>query len=1011
MFSLIITIVAIALVAALALATIYYGGTAFNKGATAADAARAISQGQQIQGAMDLFRADFTRWPTKEEMLGANEKGFVYLRSWPDSKATAASLGAGQEHGGVVQSAIAQALPASAPAANLPNTWRVPTNPVQPTAVLADSVTEKVCAQINLMTRGDNGIANKVSTAYATQCFSPGNSRFVVVVTKAGYAELLTGLNDGGGSPPVVTTDPLNIADPGDPSWVRPPDAKVSPDGTGSSPQWGVGTDSSAPAAAVLSSGSEWSVVLPPLKGFAYVRVTNYSTAAAIISYPADDTFSSMGDLGVKQLAQLVSPGFFPQLNSLLPAPLPAPTIAFCQEGQSLAHGQSCVALIAALQPPCAGFPAVTLSPGLALRVNNCAAAVASIAVDRAEIEIPRHSYSEPDFIRQARFSVANTGGVPVTIAAVLGGPEYVVGGGCTQGPVLAPGESCNVTAELAQGLGNGTYIASISVMTTEGLEASSRVTATLENATPGALDPTDTVVDFGTITAPSSTRTQTVSLTNTGGSPVSIQGLRPGVADGTKFTAEGDCLTGGLIPAGVSCNFTLVFNPSQAGLRVGPLDGAVVLDTSSGPVSVRVLAQLAPGVEGDAWCGSLSGACDGDSTPAQIEVSPSSLNLYYQRVSGSDSRKATATLTLTNSGSGQMFVDRLLFAPDADPSNQQVLLQGFNTGYLSIAQDAANCLTLGVPANSSCTIEIQANSLQAIGPLTGRLEVRSSAGVALVDTRIEVRGAPQAQQSTGGGDFGPLVKTHAGAVYVGAYKNAAFEFTGDRADEPLIEALTMAASVTTTSGTVAIPETALTWGAYPFGLDGGLQLTGHPSCVVGAKLSTCTFGLAAQSVQSGSYQVDVTIRTSLGTMTRTFTLTMPTYENKLVASLNGTAIAALSSFEFSISLAQLAPGQTTVSGTVYLDVWSDGDDSITLTGDGGGEAAVSRLSRTDGAYSAPLVSDPCVLAPARASSCYLKVELPETPVLAAGSAATTQAIVTTDKGTRVIQMVRRFVP
>jgi hypothetical protein len=58
MFSLIITIISIALVAALALATLYYGGSAFNKGSAEANASKIINEGQQINGAVQLFRAD-----------------------------------------------------------------------------------------------------------------------------------------------------------------------------------------------------------------------------------------------------------------------------------------------------------------------------------------------------------------------------------------------------------------------------------------------------------------------------------------------------------------------------------------------------------------------------------------------------------------------------------------------------------------------------------------------------------------------------------------------------------------------------------------------------------------------------------------------------------------------------------------------------------------------------------------------------------------------------------------
>lgn len=54
MFTLIITIIAIALVTVTVLTTVWYGGTAFSKGRTDAAAARAVSEGQQIAGAYTL---------------------------------------------------------------------------------------------------------------------------------------------------------------------------------------------------------------------------------------------------------------------------------------------------------------------------------------------------------------------------------------------------------------------------------------------------------------------------------------------------------------------------------------------------------------------------------------------------------------------------------------------------------------------------------------------------------------------------------------------------------------------------------------------------------------------------------------------------------------------------------------------------------------------------------------------------------------------------------------------
>lgn len=58
MFSLIITILSIALVAALALATIYYGGPALKNHQANAAAARIANEGQQLQGSLTLHKSE-----------------------------------------------------------------------------------------------------------------------------------------------------------------------------------------------------------------------------------------------------------------------------------------------------------------------------------------------------------------------------------------------------------------------------------------------------------------------------------------------------------------------------------------------------------------------------------------------------------------------------------------------------------------------------------------------------------------------------------------------------------------------------------------------------------------------------------------------------------------------------------------------------------------------------------------------------------------------------------------
>jgi hypothetical protein len=58
MFSLIITIISIALVAALAVATIYYGGAAFTEGSAKAQASALVAAAQQTSGANVLYNND-----------------------------------------------------------------------------------------------------------------------------------------------------------------------------------------------------------------------------------------------------------------------------------------------------------------------------------------------------------------------------------------------------------------------------------------------------------------------------------------------------------------------------------------------------------------------------------------------------------------------------------------------------------------------------------------------------------------------------------------------------------------------------------------------------------------------------------------------------------------------------------------------------------------------------------------------------------------------------------------
>lgn len=83
MFSLIITIVSIALVAALAVATIYYGGDAFNRNGQKAAVAKVMTTGSQISGAVEAYKAQKGTAPASiDELVTANFLSAVPAGSW-----------------------------------------------------------------------------------------------------------------------------------------------------------------------------------------------------------------------------------------------------------------------------------------------------------------------------------------------------------------------------------------------------------------------------------------------------------------------------------------------------------------------------------------------------------------------------------------------------------------------------------------------------------------------------------------------------------------------------------------------------------------------------------------------------------------------------------------------------------------------------------------------------------------------------------------------------------------
>lgn len=222
MFSLIIVLVSIGLAAAIALATLYYGGDAFREGETAARAARVVNQGQQVLGAADMFKSEQGRWPNSMAEMVA----LKYLKEIPTVPALTDGAGAG---GGTQAPpppeeerplSFMPGLVSDAVAASSEVAWTMPM-PGNPTFVLESAVNTELCQEVNRKVRGDNGILKRARTTLTAQCFGDAASSLTVVVTR-NPAQLVGPLAE-----PKVKTASIP-SDGASPDWFVSPGSEVS---------------------------------------------------------------------------------------------------------------------------------------------------------------------------------------------------------------------------------------------------------------------------------------------------------------------------------------------------------------------------------------------------------------------------------------------------------------------------------------------------------------------------------------------------------------------------------------------------------------------------------------------------------------------------------------------------------------------------------------------------------------------------------------------------------------
>lgn len=168
MFSLIIAIIAIALVVGLIVASNYFGGSTLSDAQAQAEATRLKAEEMQILGAVDMFNADHARWPANmQELVGSG-----YLSNVPRGWQVAV--------GQLPSSPSRLMLLPNAHATGPADGWVLPSNGY-PVFQTNTGVPDAVCSKYNLLTRGDDGILKQAFTSLSGQCYgSAGDYRVVI---------------------------------------------------------------------------------------------------------------------------------------------------------------------------------------------------------------------------------------------------------------------------------------------------------------------------------------------------------------------------------------------------------------------------------------------------------------------------------------------------------------------------------------------------------------------------------------------------------------------------------------------------------------------------------------------------------------------------------------------------------------------------------------------------------------------------------------------------------------
>ncbi|RSZ61134.1 choice-of-anchor D domain-containing protein [Massilia atriviolacea] len=297
--------------------------------------------------------------------------------------------------------------------------------------------------------------------------------------------------------------------------------------------------------------------------------------------------------------------------------------------------------------------------------------------------------------------TLANTGTSALTIDTIgvtgaAAADFSIAGGTCAPGGAVAAGANCTVLVSFKPSVA-GARSATLAVAHNGTGGTSSVALSGTASASPQAtIGVSATSIDFGALAINAPSAPQSITINNSGQSPLTFSALTLGGANPAIFSLGGACAVSKPLAAGASCALTVVAQPTAGGAFAGNL--TVASNAANGNVTIGL-------------------AGSGASATAAASATPSALAFGSQTIG---SAAGTQSVTLANTGNVSLAFSSIafngaaafsvapgthcgaplapgatcsvpvLFAPSAAGSFAATLVASFNGGAVQVAVSGA---------------------------------------------------------------------------------------------------------------------------------------------------------------------------------------------------------------------------------------------------------------------------------------------------------------------------------